>query len=122
MQEVVEKLKDLSILIVDDEGFILETMAHFLKRRAKHVDTALDGQQALALFDKNSYDVIVSDIEMPEMNGYELYEAVSKKNAAVKFIFLSGHDSHEIEERFMEQTLYKPIDKDKLIAKIASLF
>ena len=71
MQEILEKLKDLSILIVDDESFILETMAHFLRRRAKHVDTAKDGQQALRLFETKRYDIIVSDIEMPEMNGYE---------------------------------------------------
>ena len=119
---MLEKLKNLSILIVDDEEFILETMAHFLKRRAKRVDTAGDGQEALVLFGSNEYDVIVSDIEMPEMNGYELYEAVTKKNKAMKFIFLSGHDSHDIDDQFAEQTLYKPIDKDKLIEKIASLF
>lgn len=122
MQEKREKLKDLSILIVDDESFILETMSHFLKRRAKHVDTAEDGEKALALFEAQGHDVIVSDIEMPEMNGYELYEAISQKGAAPKFIFLSGHDSQDIDERFLEQTLYKPIDKDKLIDKIASLF
>ena len=104
MQVKIEKLKDLSILIVDDESFILETMAHFLKRRAKQVDTAENGQQALALIETNQYDVIVSDIEMPEMNGYELYEAVSKKGE-VQFIFLSGHDSEDIEERFIKQTL-----------------
>ena len=44
-----------------------------------------------------------------------------KKGDGIKFIFLSGHDSQDIDERFMEQTLYKPIDKDTLITKIASM-
>lgn len=122
MQEKIEKLKEISILIVDDEEFILETMAHFLKRRAKHVDTARDGQQALEMYKTNRYDVIVSDIEMPEMNGYELYEAICANGNPAKFIFLSGHDSNDIEEQFVEQTLFKPIDKDRLIEKIASMF
>ncbi len=121
MQDVEQKLKDLSILIVDDEEFILETMAHFLKRRAKNVDTATDGQKALELFESKRHDVVVSDIEMPELNGYELYDAVSKIDKKTVFIFLSGHDSHEIDEAFLEQTLYKPIDKDRLIEKIITL-
>ena len=122
MNDNSTKLKELSILIVDDEEFILETMAHFLKRRAKNVDTASNGKQALALFKEGLHDVVVSDIEMPELDGYELYTAVNKINSEVKFIFLSGHDSQDIDEQFIEQTLYKPIDKDKLIEKIASLF
>lgn len=122
MSDNSTKLKELSILIVDDEEFILETMAHFLKRRAKNVDTANNGKQALELFKEGLHDVVVSDIEMPELDGYELYEAVNELNNKVQFIFLSGHDSQDIDERFIEQTLYKPIDKDKLIEKIASLF
>lgn len=117
-----EKLKNLSILIADDEEFILETMAHFLKRRAKNVETASDGKRALELFKEGHYDVVVSDIEMPELDGYELYEAVKQINDKVKFIFLSGHDSQDIDERFVDRTLFKPIDKDMLIEKIAALF
>jgi len=122
MNDHSEKLKNLSILVADDETFILDTMAHFLKRRAKKVDTAADGKIALALIKENQYDIVVTDIEMPNLNGYDLYNEAIKLYPEIKFIFLSGHDSHEIEEAFLTQSLYKPIDKDQLIEKIASLF
>ena len=115
------KLKSLSILLVDDDEFILETMAHFLQRRAKHVATAADGSKALELFHAESFDIIISDIEMPEVNGYELYEAVRKESSDIPFIFLSGHTAGDVQEGFEEQTLFKPIDKDDLILKIISL-
>jgi YesN/AraC family two-component response regulator len=122
MDSESRKLKELVILIVDDEAFILDTMAHFLKRRAKTVDTAEDGKIALEYIQQKHYDLVVTDIEMPNLNGYDLYEATKKIDPAVKFIFLSGHDSEEIGEAFQPFALYKPIDKDLLIKKIASLF
>ena len=116
------KLKELSILLVDDDEFILETMAHFLKRRAKNVAVASNGKLALEKFRNESFDVIVSDIEMPEIDGYELYETVRKENREVPFIFLSGHTVGDVKEALKDQTLFKPIDKDDLIEKIVSLF
>jgi len=116
-----EIIKELTILLVDDDEFIVDAMYHLLRRRAKQVDTALNGQEALALFRNNTYDLVISDIEMPEMNGYELHAAIARENPDMKFIFLSGHDTTEIEERFQNLMIAKPIDKEKLLSKIVEL-
>ncbi len=116
------KLQPLSILIVDDEEFILETMAHFLKRRAKEVVMASNGAEAWKLLQERTFDIVVSDIEMPEMNGYELYHAVHPEHPEIPFVFLSGHTKGDVKEEFKPYTLFKPIDKDNLIDKISSFF
>lgn len=111
----------MSILVVDDDEFILDAMYHLLKRRLKHVDTALNGQEALALIKTNAYDLVITDIEMPEMNGYELFSQIGKILPDLKFLFLSGHEVAEIEERFRHLMISKPIDKDELLEKIAEV-
>jgi CheY-like chemotaxis protein len=61
------------ILLVDDEADSREIVARLLELDGYHVETAQDGSEALDLLTRRSYDVILSDIRMPQMSGEALY-------------------------------------------------
>ena len=67
-----------NILLVEDNEINLEIMQSQLVSLGYQVDTAVNGKDALAKYQKKTYDVILTDIEMPEMNGYELTEKIRR--------------------------------------------
>jgi len=67
------------ILIIDDEASLRQTMARILQRAGYEVTTAADGNEGLALIAEHSFDLVYSDIRMPDMNGLELLKTVHAK-------------------------------------------
>jgi two-component system, sensor histidine kinase and response regulator len=86
-----------TILLVDDDYAILDSVSDLLRLSGYQVVTAMNGAAALPLLDKHLPDVVISDIMMPEMNGYELFDAVRSNPAwaAVPFIFLTAKGQHK---------------------------
>lgn len=81
----------ITVLLIDDEPAILDVTRLFLERTgAFTVDTTSSGAEALERFDSGTYDVIISDYEMPEMNGIELLIALKSKGVDVPFIIFTG--------------------------------
>ena len=82
-----------SILVVDDEPAIREVLERLLSARGYRVLTAPDGSEALAILESQSVDLIVADISMPRMNGYQLYQHVVENPqwVAIPFLFLTAH-------------------------------
>src|SRR5687767_11908185 len=80
------------ILLVDDDPGILESVSDLLRLTGYKVITALNGALALPLMEQYQPDIIISDIMMPVMNGYELFEAVRSNPVwtAIPFIFLTA--------------------------------
>src|SRR5262245_1722987 len=81
-----------TILVVDDDQVILETVEDILRLAGYHTLTASHGVEALERLYAQSPDLIVSDISMPNMDGYQFYEAVRANPAwtLIPFIFLSA--------------------------------
>ena len=67
------------ILIIDDEASLRQTMARILQRAGYKVTTAADGKEGLALISEHPFDLVYSDIRMPDMNGLELLKIVHAK-------------------------------------------
>jgi len=67
------------ILIIDDEASLRQTMARILQRAGYEVTTAADGKEGLALISEHPFDLVYSDIRMPDMNGLELLKIVHAK-------------------------------------------
>jgi signal transduction histidine kinase len=80
------------ILAVDDEPVIVDLYLEILRSLGYAVDTAATGVEALRKIRESDYDLVVSDIKMPKMNGVELYEKVRelKPDMADRFIFITG--------------------------------
>lgn len=67
------------ILIIDDEASLRQTMARILQRAGYEVTTAVDGREGLALISEHPFDLVYSDIRMPDMNGLELLKIIHEK-------------------------------------------
>jgi len=113
-----------TILVVDDEPAMLQAVTEMLQAHEFHVLTAQDGLQALQVLGQHSPDLIITDIMMPRMNGYQLYERVSANPSWtwIPFLFLSGK-SEEADMRFgkelgVDDYLTKPVDPEDLLAAV----
>jgi len=106
------------ILIVDDEQQILETITEMLRLAGYECDGAPNGLEALQMVSKNQYQLIISDINMPRMNGIRLFEKLKVIGYKEAFIFLTGYSLPNELAYIMDEVdglLNKPIDMKKLI-------
>ena len=81
------------ILIVDDEKIIRESLAFVIKKEGYLVDEASNGKEALKKHEQHPYDIIITDIEMPEMRGMELLNEVVKKTPQTFVIIITAFGS-----------------------------
>jgi len=107
------------ILFVDDEEMILKGLRRmlFASRDKWGVSFANSGERALEELEKSSYDVIVSDMRMPGMNGNQLLAEVQRRHPSVVRVILSGHADRELileSTRYAHQYLSKPCEEGEL--------
>lgn len=112
------------ILVVDDEESILEFITYSLRRQGYTVTTATRGDEALALFKQNRFDLAVLDIMLPGMDGYHLCREI-RATSAIPIIFLSAKDT-EVDkvvglEIGADDYLAKPFGVRELLARIKAL-
>jgi EAL domain-containing protein (putative c-di-GMP-specific phosphodiesterase class I) len=102
------------ILVVDDEPSIARAYARTLSAAGFSVETANDGREAAAAARDRSFDVIVSDIAMPEMSGLELLRAIREHDLDVPFVLMTGGPAVDSAVRAVEygalRYLIKPIE------------
>lgn len=87
-------LDRLNVLIVDDDGTMLDVLSAFLEERGNNVTACGSGEDALAAFQTGSYDLVISDIEMAGMNGYELITAIRALDSNAGIVLMTAYD-HE---------------------------
>jgi DNA-binding NtrC family response regulator len=79
------------VLLVDDEADFLDTLSERMRDRGMDVSTTTSAEDALKKLDAESYDAIVLDLMMPEMDGLELLKAIKKKKPELQVILLTGY-------------------------------
>ncbi|MCK4395830.1 response regulator [candidate division WOR-3 bacterium] len=82
-----------SILIVDDESVVCKSCEKILKLKGHEVDSALSGQEALGKIEKKRYDVVITDLKMPGIDGMKLLNIVKEKYEEVDVIMITGYAS-----------------------------
>jgi CheY-like chemotaxis protein len=116
-----------SALVVDDVDDVTEMISLFLQHAGFKVLTADSAENALNLARRQSFDVVISDIGMPFMNGYELAEALRKlpDYRRVPLIAVTGYSMYDDRERALQSGfdahLIKPIDPSALLDLITEL-
>ena len=110
------------ILVIDDEKAIRRSIKEILEFEKHTIDEAEDGITALNLALKNNYDVILSDIKMPKLDGEELLNKLIENNISSAIIMMSGHGSIETAVNAVKKGAYdylsKPIDLNRLLVSI----
>jgi PAS domain S-box-containing protein len=114
-------LKDIRILVVDDDMGICRSIEEMLAAEGCVVETACDGADALRKIESSDFDVVLTDVVMPEMDGYELYCAVRERypNLPVLMMTAFHYDKDHIIKRSkmkgLKDVLFKkPVDPDRL--------
>ena len=115
------------ILIVDDESDITTALKMYLEIQGFQVDAFTDPVYALAQFKAGFYKLLILDIKMPEMNGFELYTEIKKKDKTVKVFFLTAlsemHDYDAFKKEVFPKEgeryfIAKPIENEEILKRI----
>ena len=113
-----EHEEESRILIIDDEEYILDMLKELLEDKGHVVTTSSSTVNGLELFNKSNFDVVITDLGMPEMSGWEVAERIKKMNSAVSVVLLTGWalnlDAEKIRENGVDFTLQKPFSEDDL--------
>ncbi len=114
-----------SILVVEDDQDTGKLITRFLENQGYKVTTAEDGIAALLYLGKKDFDLILSDINMPNLDGFKLLEMMSQKGIEAPVIFLTSRTSPEDEERGFElgamDYIKKPIQKEILLLRVKNV-
>ncbi|MEE4353557.1 MAG: PAS domain-containing protein [Desulfatiglans sp.] len=108
------------VLVVDDEKNVCLSVSNYLRDIGSQVDTALSAKEALEKVSDCSYDLLLVDLKMPEMDGLDLYKRLAEehKELARRFILMTGFQSKSVENYRSETgnlVLAKPFDRKEII-------
>jgi DNA-binding response OmpR family regulator len=115
------------ILLVDDEPNIVMALEYALKKKGYDVLIARDGEEALSLFSRIKPCLVILDIMMPKMDGFEVLENIKKdESEESKVIFLSAKNKEEDIKKGLEagadDYFTKPFSTKKLLDKVQSIY
>ncbi len=117
-----DKVNYMKILIVDDELGMQKTLAIFLENEGHIVLTASTAQAAIKLLKTNVFDILVTDIIMPEMSGMELFEYIHKGASDCQVIIMTGeptvHTAVLAVQKGAIDYLVKPVLKQDFLKSI----
>jgi DNA-binding NarL/FixJ family response regulator len=120
-------MKNIKLLIVDDHKMFLEGLHSILRSVSflKTITTASHGEQALKLVDSIELDLIITDIDMPKIDGIELTKIVKERNPNIKIIAVSSHYNSQVITRAIKAGingyLLKNTGKEELLTAITSV-
>ena len=116
-----------SVLVVDDESIISQLIADVLGGEGYDVDTAPHGVAALERLEQRTYDVVLSDLRMPELDGLGLFREIEQRYPDMlhRFVFITGTSEHADYQGFIDDVkvplLTKPFDMADLVRVVQEL-
>jgi signal transduction histidine kinase/CheY-like chemotaxis protein len=109
------------ILVVDDEADVREMLADVLMSRGHHVTMAGGGREALRSFEQGDYDLVITDLGMPDVNGWEVARAIKAMRASMPVLLLTGWaDALDADAGRVDAVIKKPFDVSKLAAAVSA--
>jgi DNA-binding response OmpR family regulator len=116
------------ILVVDDEPDLTQVSTLALEYHGFKVDSFNDPQEALSKYRPGLYDLVILDIKMPKMDGFELYQEIKKKDNNANVCFLTASEQYYEEFRkkdylALDRNLFirKPIENEELVKQIKKM-
>lgn len=118
-------MEEIKILLIEDEKKIADTLAKGLKEWDYHVETAYDGAIGLRLFESSSFNLVITDINLPGINGYDLCKVIRSRDQHVPIILLTAlsatDDKIEGFDAGADDYLVKPFEFKELLVRIRAL-
>jgi len=121
--ETAGKTRKATILLIDDVKALRDAFSRMLLRAGYEVRVAASGGEAIEIFDKEKFDIVFTDLGMPEMSGWEVAKYVKEKNPKVPVILITGWgaqlDDQNAKESGVDRILAKPFTIDDIL-RVAS--
>jgi PAS domain S-box-containing protein len=121
----LEAIRSLTVLVVDDEAPVRETLADMLEALGHQAVLAESGQIALKKMSQHSFDMVFSDLAMPEMDGWETAREIRKRWPEMKIVLVTGYGAGTLqpegEEGLVDTIIGKPFDFDQVQQAIVQL-
>jgi DNA-binding NtrC family response regulator len=115
--------EEMKVLVVDDEEMLRNLLARILEREGYSVSTASGARQALAYLAKADFQVMVSDVKMPEMNGFELLKEAKQKHPRLAVVMMTAFgDENTVEQALglgADGYVAKPFKSSELTSEVA---
>ena len=115
----------MRILVVEDEKDLNNIITKHLKKNNFSVDSVFNGEEALEYLDYGTYDLIILDIMLPKVNGYEVIKKLRENKNEIAVLMLTARDSIEDKIKGLDlgadDYLIKPFDFGELLARIRAL-
>ena len=115
------------VIVVDDEPAINQILENVLEAAGVLVRTAVNAQDALSQYNEQAADVVITDIQMSGMSGFDLLAELLQRNPNAKVIMMTGYDSYDVVRRALQEGAYdyltKPLeDHDLIVARVLRAF
>ena len=114
----------MKVLIADDDADLLDLMAYALRREGYTVLAAINGQQALQRYEAESPDIVLLDVTMPKLNGFEVCRRI-RQEAATPIIMLTARDEEEDVVRGFQlgadDYVVKPFSPRELVSRVQAV-
>jgi DNA-binding response OmpR family regulator len=115
----------VKILVVEDDENLNKSICIFLTQKGFDVQACYNGDEAFDALYKNTFDLVISDIMMPKVDGYELAQNIRMQNKTIPIIFMTAKDDFSSKEKGFESGiddyLVKPIDLQELYLRINAI-
>lgn len=112
-----EILQNHTVLYVEDDVGVRKHFVESLKRYFKHVYEAADAQEALSVYDTKEIDVLISDIDLPKMDGLALVKLIREENETLPIVMLTAYSDREkllkATELYLVKYLVKPVEPEE---------
>lgn len=112
------------LLVVEDESITRAAIGEFLRREGYVIEEARDGGQAVELFEGQRFDLVITDLVMPKLNGFKLIARVHSMSPATPIILITGYLARSSGKAILAGTaefIGKPVDLDVLLATVKHL-
>jgi len=118
-------MKEKKILIVDDDQQVLEMLSEVLEEEGFIIDLSSGGKDALTKLGDGKYHLVISDVRMPDIDGFEVLKQVKEKYKKTKVILMTGYtEEYDISDALIlgaDDYITKPFDIDKVILCVNNL-
>ncbi|MBL6975652.1 MAG: response regulator, partial [Deltaproteobacteria bacterium] len=110
------------ILVIDDEEVVLASLRKIFTRKGYHTDTFLTAREGLERLEQDGYDLVITDLMMPEMNGIELLKALRDRAMNVPTIMITGYPTISTAVKAMRlgarDYIAKPFTRKELLSPV----
>jgi two-component system response regulator GlrR len=115
----------LQVLIVDDDQMMAKTLADVLAYRGHRAITAHSAREALAHVESTTFDCVLSDIRMPEMNGLTLYQEMQRRHGEIPVVLMTAYSENQLVQESLRSGVIavftKPINLETLFQLLGYL-